>query len=160
MSDLFYVNAKIAVFPENRSRVKKTGRLHSQMIVANLSGDFYKYYSWFFKKTFGLCLEPPPFGPHITIADGRKHLQCDFQKIMDLDGRTIKVAIHPDPYLYWRFFALQVKSKELELISKSLGLTCNREFHVTLGKIPEISEQSQNLLTRILIPSEFKYGRY
>lgn len=152
-SNLFKLSAIINVFPSDRLRIKNKKRSHeNELIVAKVSNDIYRYYAWFLNKEYGVFLEPPPFGSHITINDGRKKIDLDkFSKYLsEIDTKKISIVCDPCVYTHWEFFAVRVYSPELDMIRKKLGLTGNYPFHITIGKLSVKSKQPY-LLTREIV---------
>lgn len=133
------VKTHIKVFPSDRSRLKKKKKpFEEQTIVGNISNDFSYYYQWFLDKRFGIKLEPPPFGCHITINNGREEINIKKNKtyLDELNNKVLTVNYDPSKiYRKWEFFCLPVYSKELHDIRKNLNLPCVPFFHITLGRI-------------------------
>lgn len=149
----FKVSAQIKVFPNDRLRIKNKKRTYEDhLIVANLSNDFYKYYSYFLHKKYGVILEPPPFGTHITISDGRQEIDINKHKdfLQLINNKQIIVDVNPEIYLHWQFFAVRIYSEQLNKIRDSLELTSSYPFHITIGKISSKSLEltPTTLLTR------------
>ena len=151
---LYPLKCYIKIFPEDRERIKiKKKPFEEETIVCNISKDFTYYYSWFIKRKLGITLETPPFGGHITIHNGIEQIP-DLKKHMDylrsLEGKAITVEYDPTIYLHWRFFAVEVFSKELDEIRKTLGLP-KKSYHITIGKIKDINvvpKSSADLIIR------------
>ena len=129
----------ISVSPKNRSRLtKKKKPFEEQTIVGNVSNDISFYYQWFLFKEQGIKLEPPPFGSHVTINNGKEFV--DFKKHKDflksLNNKVITLYIDPSKiYRRWEFYCIPVYSKELQRIRDKLNLSCVFCFHITLGRI-------------------------
>ena len=142
MQNLIKIKCQINVFPEDRQRIKKKKKpFEEQTIIANVSNDLTHLYSSFIKKKYGIEIEPPPFGAHITIQNGKqeiKNIERYSSYLESLNGKFITVYYDPSFYLYWRFFAVSVFSEELTEIRNNLGIK-DTKFHITLGKIKDNS---------------------
>lgn len=152
VKQLFSVSTKVDVFPKDRERIKnKKRKFEDELIIGKVSNDFHKLYSYFLFKNYGVYLEPPLFGSHITICDGREklNLERDSEYLKQIQNKQFKVECDPNIYLHWQFYAIRVYSPELDLIRKTLGLSANYPFHITIGKVAEKSKQSSLLLRDI-----------
>lgn len=149
---MFKLNARIEVFPANRSAIKtpKSNRDPKQIIIAKVSNDLYRYYQTLLFKEYGVILDPPTFGAHITINDARKPIEVT-DKVLKLNNKQISVECDPNIYLCWEFFAVRVYSKELDTIRASLGLSENFPFHITIGKISDKSKVTSTSLVHRFI---------
>lgn len=157
--DSYYLNTKIQVFPSDRVRIKNKKRQYNEeIIVGKISNDLCNYYISLIYKKYGILLEKPPFGAHITISDGRQKI--NIQKYSDylfqLNNKQFKVLCDPKIYLHWKFFAVRIYSPELSNIRKQLNLSEDYPFHITIGKIPDKFSKFNNL-TRLIDFSELTY---
>lgn len=153
MSQLITIKGRLKVFPKDRSRLKKKKKPNEeQTIVVNVSNDFSHYYANFLKQEFGLMLEPPPFGSHVTVNNGIEEIQDIAKKqayLESLDEKVITLSYDPEIYRHWEFFAVKVYSKDLNMIRKKLGLSPKKYFHITIGKVHPNSKK-QSVLQRII----------
>ena len=88
----------------------------------------------------GVRLEPPPFGSHVTIHNGRESYKTDKETrefLKNINNTYINVYLDVEAiYLHWRFIAIPVISKDINTIRNKLKIP--REFlHTTVGKIKE-----------------------
>lgn len=151
--DLITINSYVKVFPDDRKRIKKKKKPNEeQTIVANVSNDMSHYYSNFLFKEYGLLLEPPPFGSHVTINNGIEliqDLELHMPYLKELNGKKIKIQYEPIIKRHWEFFVVKVYSDDFNEIRKRLGLSVKESFHITIGKLhPECKKQ--NVLTRVI----------
>lgn len=146
------VKGRIKVFPKNRDRLtKKKKPFEEQTIVIDISNDLGRFYSQMLYKETGILLEPPPFGCHVTLNNGKVKMDVDKHKdyLKSLDGKSIQIVIDLDMYRHWEFYALPVCGRELNKIRKKLGLPDKNDFHVTIGRLhPNI--KGPGLLTKVL----------
>lgn len=157
--DSYYLNTKIQVFPTDRLRIKNKKRQYSdEVIIGKVSDDLCNYYISLIYRKYGVLLEKPPFGAHITICDGRKKIDTEkhSQYLSQLNNKQFKVLCDPKIYLHWKFFAIKIYSKELSNIRKNLNLSEDYPFHITIGKIPDKFSKFDNL-TRLIDFSELTY---
>lgn len=138
MSGKIVVKGRIKVFPKDRSRLsKKKKPFEEQTIVVDISNDICKLYSNLLMKERGILLEPPPFGCHVTLNNGKTFLDVNKHSsfLKSLDGKTIKLTLDLNMYRHWEFFAMPVDGTELNKLRKKLGLPAKDDFHVTIGRL-------------------------
>ena len=152
MKNLYTINSKIEVFPENRLRIKnsKSKLSENYTIIAKVSDDISKYYAKFIYKEYGVFLNPPEFGAHVTISDNRKSINLEKHKqyLKEINNRKIKIKCSCEPYLHWEFYSILVFSEELTAIQQHLGLKAN-PLHITIGKIADKSKLPSLLTTNL-----------
>ena len=132
------VKGHIQVFPKDRSRLsRKKKPYEEQTIVIKLSNDIGRLYSSMLFKEKGILLEPPPFGCHVTLNNGKHYFDVAKQKdyLKELDGKAIQIVIDINMYRHWEFFAMPVIGTELNKIRRRLGLPYKDDFHVTIGRL-------------------------
>lgn len=146
------VKGHIEVFPKNRCRLnKKKKPYEEQTIVVNVSNDLGRLYSRMLFKDTGILLEPPPFGCHVTLNNGKVFMNVEKHKdyLKSLDGKAIQLVVSLDMYRHWEFFALPVLGKELNKIRKNLGLPVKDDFHITIGRLHPFTK-NLGILTKTL----------
>lgn len=145
----------VEVFPKDRSCLKVKKKAHEeQTIVVQVDNDFSLLYASFLMKKFGVMIERPSFGTHITVNNGRFEIQgLDLKKdyLNSLNGKEVEFEYNPEVYLYWEFFAVKVYSKELDQIRVNLGLPPMEFFHITIGKIHPFSKKESSLNREICL---------
>lgn len=153
MQQLVTIKGRLKVFPKDRDRLRKKKKPNEeQTIVVNVSNDFSHYYANFLKKEFGLLLEPPPFGSHVTVNNGIeeiKDLDSKLEYLKSLNDKVITLTYDPKIYRHWEFFAVHVYSNDLNNIRRKLGLSPKRSFHITIGKVHPNSKK-QTVLQRVI----------
>ena len=128
------------------------------MIVLN--DDTSSYYSWFLRKRFGLHLNPPIRGSHLTVVNDRIQGNEDMEKYVKgkelWHGKDIEFTydsdVRTDEVSWW----LPVKSEMSIQVRNDCGLgKAFYGFHLTIGRAdhPLMIEHSKYVLSSIL-----KYG--
>lgn len=139
---LIGIQGRIEISP-NREGVRKE---RPDLLIVKVSNDVSRYYRWFIEKRYGLELDPPCFGSHISVLDGRKAIVksvANQQYLKSIDNKPITIKFNPDSlYRVWHFICLKVEEEELNVIRKTLGFTTTDKLHITVGRLPE----------RLLIP--------
>lgn len=146
------IKGHIEVFPKDRGRLsKKKKPFEEQTIVVNVSNDLGKLYRSLILKNEGVLLEPPPFGCHVTLNNGRASFNVEKHKqyLEKLNGKTIQLSIDVNVYRYWEFYALPVDGFELNKIRQKLGLAYKDDFHITIGRIHPLAKLP-SILTKTL----------
>lgn len=146
------IKGHIEVFPKNRCRLsKKKKPFEEQTIVINVSNDLGKLYRNFILKTEGVLLEPPPFGCHVTLNNGRTGFNVEKHKqyLEKLNGKALQLSVSVDIYRHWEFYALSVDGYELNKIRQKLGLPTKDDFHITIGRIHPLAKLP-SILTKTL----------
>ena len=145
MNNLIQIQSRINVCPD-RSRLKKKKKpFEEQTIIAEVSNDLIYYYNSFIYKKYGIQLEPPGFGAHITINNGVTPIKNRYsnpivQYLTTINNKHINVLIDPENmYLfeYKKYICIPVYSVYFNNIRNRLGLTPKAFFHITLGKIKD-----------------------
>lgn len=150
---LLKVFGKIEVFPLDRERIKQKKKpFEEQTIVLKVDDDISKYYAWFLKKEWGLELEFPSFGTHVTVNNGSLEIPDVALKeeyLQAINGMSLIVDCNPEIYRVWEFFAMKVYSEQLNEIRQNLGLPLKEYFHITVGRI-HVNAKKETLLKRVL----------
>lgn len=130
---------QLEVFPPNRERIKQKKKpFEEQTIVLQVENDFSKYYATFLEKAWGLEVERPAFGTHVTVNNGAfeiPNLTDKMDYLNSINGQVLTVQYSPEIYRVWEFFAVKVYSDELNAIRETLELPPKSYFHITIGKI-------------------------
>lgn len=119
-----------------RDNLKKTRNHDEFFLILDLPKDVGYYYRYWVKKRFGLFLNPPAYGEHITVLDGRNPVQTD-NKVHWKKYDNCKVKVHYSNQLYqkWKFWCLPVQSEKLNDIREELGFNRLDAFHITFGRM-------------------------
>lgn len=146
------VKGQIQVFPKDRGRIsKKKKPFEEQTIVVNISNDVGRLYRGLLLKQEGVLLEPPPFGCHVTLNNGKVSFNVEKHKqfLEKLNGTSVTLHIDVSMYRHWEFYALPVDGFELNKIRQKLGLAFKDDFHVTIGRIHPLAKRP-SVLTKVL----------
>lgn len=127
---------KIVANPVNVSNKHNKQSTWKKVSIVQFDDDFCDYYRWFIKKEFGLYLNPPLRGTHVTLINDRL---SDFSEGVDIDSIDNKlVEIYYDPVNirsngehWW----INAESKDIEDLREGLGLSRTPYFglHITIG---------------------------
>jgi hypothetical protein len=130
-NDLFKVTGKL-VYEPSRPNMRKQYKLKT--LVLNLVyDDLANLYRFFVKQKYGIHLDPPMWGNHITVIRGdEKPPRPELWKAYE--GEFMDIEISPHIYKTRNFWTLPVKSKRLHDIRKELGFKNYHEMHLTIGR--------------------------
>lgn len=149
----FEVKGIIKVFPKDRSRItKKKKPYEEQTIIVDISDDLGKLYRSLLFKEKGILLEPPPFGCHVTLNNGRTYLnvQKHSEFLKELNGKSIKILVDVSLYRHWEFFAMPVIGTKLNKIREKLELPFKDDFHITIGRLHPSIKKEGSILTKTI----------
>lgn len=122
-----------------------------KVVIAKIEGDIVKYYNWFLQKRFGLVLNKPLRGAHITIVNDRMtEEQYDLGRIYD--NKELTFLYDPndirgnDNGHWW----INVKCDEVAIIRETMKLEPIPYFrlHLTLGKANELNIEHSKYILR------------
>jgi len=126
-------------------KVEKLFKPHWAII--SVDDDVDDYYRWFLNKRFNLILQPPAWGPHITVADG---LPPAMDGIWDqvkakYNNQTVEFEYENFPKSNGKHWWLRVKCDIIAEVRSELHLPKGLKWglHLTLGlPIPRHEEHS------------------
>lgn len=143
----------IEVFPVDRERIKKKKKpFEEQTIVLKVDDDLSRLYGWFIQKQWGLRLEYPSFGSHVTINNGMtaiQNVEAKKEYLKCIEGRRLSVEYDPDYYRIGDLFAVRVYSAALNEVRQRLELPVRDFFHITIGRIHSDSKKTQLLMRKL-----------
>ena len=144
------LTGKIIANPKDVSKKHVKQSSWKAVAIIQFQDDFCDYYRWFLKKEFGLYLNKPLRGSHITVVNDRISDIKQGSDLMDIDG--IEVDIYYDPTNirsngehWW----INAESEDIKNVRKILGLPKDPYYglHLTIGYATginlEISEYSR-----------------
>lgn len=136
MTEWIKGTAKLVYAPA-RPGLKKVRAANDYFLVAEVSGDIAKYYSYWIKKTLYVSLQPPAWRQHITVLNGRHEVPADRRHLWKKHhNETIHFEYSVDVQQHWKFWVLPVRSNRLETIREEFGLASNhKQFHLTVGRM-------------------------
>ena len=158
--------------PEDKTKKHKDQASWKKMALVLFDGEICEYYSWFIEKRYGLKLNRPLRGAHISfINDSTRDIRAGFKSEDDayveyiwkdrtefFDGREINVKLDPDVRSDGRAWWMVVPEEEredLHFIRKTVGL--DRPFfglHMSLG----FAKPSDEAYSKKLVETISKYG--
>lgn len=132
---LITINARIVYNPK-RQGLKKIRTANEHYLIAEVDNGLGMYYRWWLMKRFGLRLNPPAYGCHVTVLDGRQHVKPELEDLWKkYDGQQIQIAYSPEVYQQWKFWCLPVMAPKLMQIRHELGFNPHYPFHITIGRM-------------------------
>lgn len=141
---MLQISGKIISSPPDVSKKHKKQSNWKSAAIVQFNDDFCNYYRWFLKKEFGLTLNQPLRGSHITVVNDRTSDMKDGADIMDINGKEITVYYDPlnirsNNEHWW----INAESKDIEDIRESLGLCRTPYFglHLTIGMSNELNRE-------------------
>ena len=125
------------VYDPKRQNFRKDHKSKTLLLELRM-GDADLYYQSLLEKKFGTWykLQRPMFGMHVTVVRGDEYHKVN----KDLWGHTSpnqEFEIEYNPTLIkktWQFWSIPVRSKTLENIRSTLGLSAFHDFHVTIAR--------------------------
>lgn len=144
------LKGKIIANPVDVSKKHKKQSSWKAVAIVKFNDDFCDYYRWFLNKEFGLYLNKPLRGSHITIVNDRIMDIGEGYDLMDIDDKEVTVYYDPTNIRsngehWW----INAESKDIEDIRGAIGLSKTPYFglHLTIGYATglnlEISEYSR-----------------
>lgn len=110
-------------------------------VAVALHNDFVLYYKWFVERYYGLTIDPPLFGAHVTLGLAELHRKLDFSIANQYKGRkvsfeySIDIVVGGSRKKHTNFW-LRVRSEELETIRNHIKAFDSKNFqglHITVG---------------------------
>jgi hypothetical protein len=135
---MFIGNCKIVWNVEDVTNKHILQSSWKRVVIANIEGELCDYYRWFILKRFGVSLNPPLRGPHITIVNDKIEDFESFDKrvnelktrysFINIEDLDLSVRYGPE-HIWFRCLAPDVMNlrEELGLGKPHMG------FHVTIG---------------------------
>lgn len=122
------------VYDPYRPGIKKVRK--GELIVAEVDTNIAEYYRWWVKKRYGLRLQNTAWISHITIVDGKSALDLSKnENWKKFHGQFIEFEYSVEIEQHWKFWTLPVRSNDLMMVRKSLGLAPSYNFHITFGRM-------------------------
>ena len=131
---MFKLAGTIVSNPIDVSKKHKSQSSWKAIAIVQFKDDFCDYYRWFIKREFGLYLNPPLRGSHITVVNDR--LSDINGDIMDIDGIEIDVYYDPNNIRcngehWW----INIESEDVKNVRETLDLPKDPYYglHLTIG---------------------------
>lgn len=133
---MYKIKGKIIFDPINVTRKHKKQSSWKKVVIIKFDGDIDQYYSWYIHKIYGIRLNKPLRGSHVTIINDIVDDEIYLQAKEIFDGKEISVEYDPEQVRtndkhWW----INVKSEDSENIRVAMGLNPYPYFgfHLTLG---------------------------
>lgn len=150
ISDMFELKGKIEFDPINVTKKHNLQSSWKKAAMVKFEDDLCAYYSWFLEKRFGLKLNKPLRGTHVTIINDK----CDFdifeQARQVFDGKEITLKYDPTCIRankkghWWT----KVECEDVRSIRTAMGLTPDPYFglHLTIGLATHLQLEHSNYI--------------
>jgi len=150
---VFKIIGKIKFDPVNVTKKHSKQAAWKRVVVVEFDGDTYAYYAWFIKNRYGIELNKPLRGTHITIVSDIVDNDIYEQARKVFDGKELTIEYDPTEVRtngghWW----LKAYSVDAENIRRAIGLdpTPYFGFHLTLGVATHLQlDQSKYIHTLI-----------
>lgn len=103
------------------------------LIVQFPYDDLSAYYRWFIERKYGLKLQAPMFGCHVTIVRGDEP-GWKAKNWKKYEGHKLTVEVSPLVYKQRIFWALPIRCQRAHEIRHELGLRNFHNLHLTIGR--------------------------
>ena len=127
-------------------------------VIVTVDGDIDKLYSFFIQQTYGIRIQRPAWGPHISISRGEEVNKELWEKFkMEFNNKEIEFEYEVDVKTNGAHHWLRVKCDELKDLREKLGLQRDGKWglHLTLGMpIPLHLEHSYCIYRELLKEQE------
>lgn len=125
------------VYEPERPGIKKESRNTPWWIIVEFKGgQMSDYYSWWMKKLYGVPLQKPVWGNHVTILDGRKEVDPKYRHVWKkYNGQIIDFEYNVALEQHWKFISLPVRCEFFDVIRKELGFFNSHPYHMTVGRV-------------------------
>ena len=113
-------------------------------MIIKVDGDIVEYYSWWLEKRFGIKLQRPAWGAHISVIRNEESPVWDKFK-EKLNNKEIIFEYIPEPRSNGKHWWLKVTSDEILKIREDMGYLEDMKFapHLTIGMpTPKTLDQS------------------
>jgi hypothetical protein len=119
-----------------RVNLKKTRPADQYFLTIDFPNSIGEYYRYWIKKRYGLFINSPAYGCHVTVLDGRHTVSEDYIKHWKkYDNQVIELYYSPEIYQHWKFWCLPVISNDAIMIRRELGFLNDIPLHVTIGRM-------------------------
>jgi hypothetical protein len=128
-TNLLYLTGKIEFEPEDKTKKHINQSSWKKIAMVMIDGEICEYYSWFIKRRYGLSLNKPLRGAHISfINDSMKDLTQNGEKSLEealnawettkkkWDGKTIQIVVNLDPRTDGRTWWFNIPHDEREIL--------------------------------------------
>jgi len=172
MENIIKYKGKILFDPIDKTSKHEKQASWKKVAMILLDGDICEYYSWFLEKRYGIKINIPLRGPHISfindsIYDIIKNSGLNEKEVNILwdnvknkwNGKEIELLLNLDARSSSEYWWLNiVEYEQLNIIRKELGLSDPfYKFHMSIGNIRTGIHEEQYKYTYKLIKNGFIY---
>lgn len=140
---MYEIKGTILFEPKHISKKHQAQGVWKRVAMVNIPGDVDAYYRWLINRRYGIVLNNPVRGAHITFINDKldinnPHYKTYEQELKQFNKKEITVLLNPkvirtDDIRWW----IQAKSEELLDIREQLGFNRKPHYglHLTIGNV-------------------------
>lgn len=133
-----HIASGVVLYDPPRPKMKKRTKWWCVLNVSDKDGDIARYCRWQIWKKYGIELNPPSWGSHVSIIRGEEPKEHLKHLWTQEHGTLIKFEYSHEIYFSKGFFFCLVQSEFLMNIRKKFELPTNYPLHMTIGKLKDI----------------------
>lgn len=162
MSDTITLSGVIKFDPKDRTNKHKKQSKWKKVAMILFDGDITEYYSWWVKKRYGIQLNKPLRGAHITFISDKSENVINWDRVKNKyhnTNVTIKLNLTPktdsnDPNssYHWWLTVPEAEREPIHNIRRELGLP--RPYfglHMTIGYCNEKNVEQSKYIHRLIL---------
>lgn len=124
------------IYNPNRPGMKKVQRLSPWWLIVDVDNNIGKYYRYWIQRQWGLVLQAPTWGTHITLSNDRDVIDPKYQHHWKkFQGKKIDFEYSVVIEQHWKFFVLPTRCERFNEIRHELGIFHDHPFHITIGRM-------------------------
>jgi hypothetical protein len=123
------------------------------IILLDENDDTGDYYRWFVKKRYGLKLQRPAFGTHISLIRGEETTPANWKIFKEkYDGKPVKFTHESELRTNGKHWWIRIKCDEAKDMREEMGYPREGKWglHLTIGvPTPKFEQQSYDIMRYI-----------
>lgn len=139
------INGTIIFDPTALNNSEKLFKRWWMIIKLDDGNELAEYYSWWIKKMYGIIMQKPAFGPHISCIRGEPTSEIIWKEYKEKYNKTNVKFEYTTISTNGKHWWLKVECDLIKNIRQQMGYTRDGMFglHLTIGSpIPKYLEQS------------------
>jgi hypothetical protein len=158
VDNILNITGRIVFDPDNVTRKHNRQADWKRIAMVVFEDDTAEYYSWFIKRRYGITLNKPLRGPHITFVNDSVREINGGDKVWEevrkkWDGKEIEVTLNLDVRTNIEYWWLRASSESFNFVREELGIgEPYFSYHMTIGfpneRNIEQSEYIHNLIMK------------
>ena len=139
MDNFISICGKLEFDPVNRTKKHKEQSSWKKTAMLMLDGDMHLYYGWLIKRRYGIELNRPLRGSHVTFVNDKMRDDALWNKVRDKwNGKEISIQLDVNAKTnsdYWWLKVVDGEGKQyFDKVRKELGLgEPFFSYHMTIG---------------------------